>query len=96
MFTLTPISTSNLFSAVQIVVVILGFYFSWKSLDATRKSVQVASEHLRVAGESLAATQASVNLAAQNVKIASDSLDHGTKNAQAQLFNDMVVQGRDL
>lgn len=61
MFKLDPISTSNIFSIIQILVVIGGFYFSWRSLRA-----------------------------------AIQTLSLGTRNAQAQLFNQMVVQGRDL
>ncbi len=61
MFTLTPLSTTNLISIVQILVVLGGFYFSWRSLEAAFKSITL-----------------------------------GTKNAQAQLFNQIVVQGRDL
>lgn len=61
MFDLTPISTTNLFTTGQILVVIIGFYFSWKSLEATRKSAKVAME-----------------------------------NAQAQLVNQIIQQGRDL
>ena len=72
---LEPISTSNLLTIVQIIVVIGGFYFSVRSLKATRESIRVASDSLKVA--------------AQN-------FDLGTKNAQAQLFNQLVLQGRDL
>jgi hypothetical protein len=75
MFNLTPISTANLLSIVQIVVVISGFYFSWKGLKATYQNLN--------------ATNQSLGLAVQNFAL-------GTSNAQAQLFNQMVIQGRDL
>jgi hypothetical protein len=75
MFDLTSISTTNLFTAVQILVVVFGFYFSVKSLKATQQSITVASQ-------SLDASRMTLELA--------------TKNAQAQLFNHMVTQGRDL
>jgi hypothetical protein len=75
MFKLDPISTSNLFTTVQIIVVIVGFVFAWKSLKAAQNSVAVAAGNLEKAGE--------------NVALA-------TKNAQAQIINQMMVQGRDL
>ena len=68
MFDLKPISTDNLFTVVQILIILLGFYFSWRSLESARKSVNVAFDELAL----------------------------GTSNAQAQLFNQMVIQGRDL
>lgn len=61
MLKLEPITTSNFLSILQIIVVIIGFYFSWRSLNT-----------------------------------AVTALSLGTKNAQAQLFNQMVLQGRDL
>lgn len=75
MFDLTPISTTNLLSIVQIIVVVSGFYFSWKGLKATYQNLSTANQ--------------SLNLAVQNLAL-------GTSNAQAQLFNQMVIQGRDL
>lgn len=60
-FDLTPITTSNLFTLAQILVVGIGFYLSYRSLQATRDSVALA-----------------------------------TKNAMAQLVNQMIVQGREL
>ncbi|HEU0217780.1 MAG TPA: hypothetical protein VFQ90_14075 [Stellaceae bacterium] len=68
MLNLQPISTSNLLTLVQILILLVGFFFSIKSLDAAR---------------------ASINVAAQNLQIA-------TSNAQAQLYNQLVVQARDL
>jgi hypothetical protein len=75
MFDLGPITTTNLLSVLQILVVIVGFYFSWRSLEAARGSLGVAATNLEIAGKNLGLS---------------------TSNAQAQLFNQMVVQGRDL
>ena len=61
MFKIEPISTTNILSILQILVVVGGFYFSWRSLEAAIKTLSL-----------------------------------GTRNAQAQLFNQMVIQGRDL
>ena|SRR6185503_4504224 len=68
MFDLEPISTTNLFTLAQIIVVIAGFIFAWKSLKATRDSVVTAGNNVALA----------------------------TRNAQAQLVNQMMVQGREL
>ncbi len=65
---LEPITTTNIISIVQVFAVILGFYFSWKSLDS--------------ATQSLDATRVNIALA--------------TKNAQSQLYNNMLIQGREL
>jgi cob(I)alamin adenosyltransferase len=61
MFELQPINTSNLISFIQIAVVGIGFYFSWKGLVT----------------------------AIENIRIS-------TANAQVQLYNQLVLQGRDL
>ena len=61
MFNIEPLTTANLISIIQVIVVLFGFYFSWRSLQAAIKTLSL-----------------------------------GTKNAQAQLFNQMVIQGRDL
>lgn len=61
MFDISAITTTNLITIVQILVVGAGFIFSWKALVAANASLTVA-----------------------------------TSNAQAQLYNQMVVQGRDL
>lgn len=82
MFDLQPISTSNLFTLAQIVVILVGFIFSVKSLAAARASINVAAQNLNVA-------TASLKTAAENLRVA-------TANAQAQLYNQVVVQGRDL
>lgn len=75
MFQLEPISTSNLISLLQIIVVVGGFAFSWMALKATNESIGVAT---------------------QSLKTATDSLQLATSNAQAQLYNQIVLQGRDL
>ncbi|TAU55738.1 hypothetical protein ELI43_24375 [Rhizobium leguminosarum] len=75
MFDIGPLTTSNLLTIIQIIVVIIGFLFSWKSLKSTQTSIGVASNSLSTA-----------------VK----SLDIATANAQAQLYNQMAMQGRDL
>jgi len=68
MFHFEPISTTNLISIVQLIAVIAGFYFSWRTL---------------VLGlQSLNATRTNIELA--------------TKNAQSQLYNNMLIQGREL
>jgi len=61
MFEWKPITTNDLILVIQTLVIVGGFYFSWKTLVA-----------------------------------AVDSLKLSTKNAQAELFNQMIVQGRDL
>lgn len=52
-FDLKAITTSNLLTIIQIVVVIGGFYFSLRSLKATRESIKVASDSLQIAAKSL-------------------------------------------
>jgi len=75
MFHLEPISTTNILTVVQIIVVILGFYFSKKSLDATGTSVGIATQSLEAARK--------------NIELA-------TQNAQAQLYSNLLIQGRTL
>jgi len=82
MFHLEPVTTTNLFSVVQIIVMILGFYFAYNSLQATQTSVALAAQNLQVAS--------------QNLQTAANSLNLNTANAQAQLYNQMLMQGRDL
>jgi hypothetical protein len=82
MFNLEPVSTTNLFTLLQVLIILGGFYFSWKSLEAARKSINLAAQNLGVATTSL--------------NTASDNLQLATSNAQAQLYNQMVLQGRDL
>jgi hypothetical protein len=61
MFSLEPITTTNIISIFQLIAVIAGFYFSVKTLNATRTNIELA-----------------------------------TKNAQVQLYNNMLSQGREL
>ena len=61
MLELTRLNTTNLISIRQTICIIIGFYFSWRSLQAAIGSLGVS-----------------------------------TRNAQAQLFNQIIVQGRDL
>ena len=61
MFDLKPITTNDLILVIQTLVIVAGFFFSWKTLKA-----------------------------------AVDSLLLSTRNAQADLFNQMIVQGREL
>jgi len=75
MFDFEPITTSNVITVVQILVVVAGFFFSWRSLEATRASITIATA---------------------NLATAATSLGLATSNAQAQLYNQMVLQGRDL
>lgn len=75
MFHLEPISTTNILTIIQIIVVILGFYFSKKSLDAAGKSVGIATDSLEAARK--------------NIQLA-------TQNAQAQLYSNLLIQGRTL
>lgn len=82
MFDLQPVTTANIISIAQIIVVVAGFYFSWKSLEAAKTSIGIAANNLQVAATS-------VNTASQNLKLATD-------NAQAQLYNQMLAQGREL
>lgn len=89
MFNLEAITTSNLFSAVQILVVIAGFYFSWKGLKAANANLKIANTQLTLGVQNAQAAQASLDLAVQNLAL-------GTSNAQAQLVNQMIIQGREL
>lgn len=89
MFDLTPISTTNLLTIVQILVVTFGFFFSWKGLKATYESLRTANESLKLATKN-------TETAMTNLSLAVKSLELGTSNAQAQLYNQMVIQGRDL
>jgi hypothetical protein len=82
MFNLEPISTTNLFTLLQALIILVGFFFSWKSLEAARASIHLAAQNLGVATTSL-------NTASANLQLA-------TANAQAQLYNQMILQGRDL
>jgi len=75
MFHLEPISTANILTVVQIIVVVLGFYFSKKSLDAAGTSVGIATHSLEAAR--------------QNIELA-------TRNAQSQLYSNLLIQGRTL
>jgi hypothetical protein len=61
MFDLKPITTNDLIVLIQTLVLVGGFYFSWKTLKAAVGSLLLS-----------------------------------TRNAQADLFNQMIVQGRDL
>jgi hypothetical protein len=52
MFKLEPISTTNIISIVQLVAVIAGFYFSWRtlglglqSLNATRANIEIGTQN---------------------------------------------------
>lgn len=53
MFNWEPINTTNLISLVQLIVVICGFYFSWKSLEATRKNVELATANAEAQRKSM-------------------------------------------
>ncbi len=75
MFHFEPISTTNIISIVQLIAVIVGFYFSWKTLDATRTNI---------------------GLAAQSLDAARTNIGLATQNAQVQLYNNMLIQGREL
>lgn len=75
MFHFEPISTTNILTVLQITVVILGFYFSKKSLDAAGTSVGIATQSLEAARK--------------NIELA-------TQNAQAQLYSNLLIQGRTL
>lgn len=75
MFDWQPISTTNVISIAQIIVVLVGFIFSWRGLRATSRSIEIAND--------------SLGTACRNLNLA-------TANAQAQLYNQMVIQGRDL
>jgi predicted O-linked N-acetylglucosamine transferase (SPINDLY family) len=89
MIDLGPLSTTNLINIIQILVVALGFIFSWKALKATHESIRTANASLAVAIKN-------TETAMKNLELAAQSLALGTSNAQAQLYNQMVIQGRDL
>jgi hypothetical protein len=89
MFNFEPISTTNIISIVQVIVVILGFYFSWKTLDATRTNIGLATL-------SLDATRTNIGLATQSLDATRTNIGLATQNAQAQLYNNMLIQGREL
>jgi hypothetical protein len=88
-FHLEAISTSNIIGKIQVLVVLAGFYFSWQSLEATRTSVGFASQNIQIAAQNL-------RIAATSVTTASESLRLATANAQSQLYNQMLSQGRVL
>jgi hypothetical protein len=46
--------------------------------------------------QSLNATRASIGLAAQSLSATRDNIALATKNAQVQLYNNMLIQGREL
>ncbi|TCG08844.1 hypothetical protein BZM27_09340 [Paraburkholderia steynii] len=103
MFNFEPITTTNIFSIIQILVVVAGFYWSWKSLNAMQANVKVAADHLeatkasvKLAADHLQAAKENLKTAADSVSVANATLQHGIQNTQAQLFSDMSVQGRDL
>lgn len=89
MMDLSPLTTTNIITLLQILVVSLGFIFSWRALKATY-------EGIRTANDSLAIAAANAGTAMTNLGVAAQSLALGTSNAQAQLYNQMVIQGRDL
>jgi hypothetical protein len=62
MFHLEPISTTNIISVLQLIAVIVGFYFSWRALDATRTSIGIAAQ-------SLDAARRNIGLATQNAQV---------------------------
>jgi predicted O-linked N-acetylglucosamine transferase (SPINDLY family) len=86
---LAPLSTTNLINIIQILVVALGFIFSWMALKATHESI-------RTANGSLAVAMKNTETAMKNLELAAKSLALGTSNAQVQLYNQMIMQGRDL
>jgi hypothetical protein len=89
MFHLEPISTANVISIVQVIAVMVGFFFSWQSLNAARQSIGVATQSLDATHKNIALATASLNATRENIGLA-------TKNAQVQLYNNMLIQGRDL
>ena len=89
MFNFEPVTTSNVISILQIAVVLFGFIFSWRSLEATRANIKIASQ-------SLDETRKNIAIGTNSLSTASKSLTLATSNAQAQLYNQMVIQGRDL
>jgi hypothetical protein len=96
MFHLEPVSTTNIISILQLCAVVAGFYFSWKALEATRTSIGVATQSLRVAGENLGLATKSLGFAGENLGLATKSLGLATQNAQVQLYNNLLSQGREL
>lgn len=89
MLDLKPLTTSNILTIIQIIVVGIGFIFSWLALKATEKSIQTANQNLSIASEN-------AKTAMNSLRVAASSLQLATSNAQAQLYNQMVIQGRDL
>ncbi len=89
MISLFPITMSHLLSAIQIVVMVGGFWLSLRSLAAARESIQLASHNIEIASKNLANGVEALNTAGKNLELS-------TRNAQAQLYNQMLSQGRDL
>ncbi|MFS8115005.1 hypothetical protein QD460_25015 [Rhizobium jaguaris] len=89
MFNFEPLTTSNILTVIQILVILFGFIFSWRGLKATWRSIEIASESLK-------STKDNIAIATGSLSAALKSLDVSTSNAQAQLYNQMVLQGRDL
>jgi hypothetical protein len=81
---LEPISTTNILTIIQIIVVILGFYFSKKSLDAAGRSVGIATD-------SLEAARKNIQLATQNAQsqLYSNLLVQG-RALQLKFMDDLV------
>jgi hypothetical protein len=82
LFDVQPISTTNLFTAAQILVVGLGFIFSWIAIRTGWNALNITTQNLEIATKSL---NTSVN-----------NLEMATASARAQLYNQMVIQARDL
>lgn len=96
MFKLDPITTGNLLTIIQITIIILGFFFSVKSLKNANHSLQIAGESLQTAKKSLETAVNNLAVSANNSKISAENAKLTADNARAQLFNQMILQGRDL
>src|SRR6516164_1777361 len=97
MLALEPISTTNLFTLAQILVIVVGFYFSWRGLKLARaqlknvrRSVDIAAQNLDTARQSVDIASQNLNNTAKNVETATQSLKVATSSAQAQVWNNIV------
>jgi len=96
MFDLHPMTTADVLSALTVLVLIGGFYFSWSTLNATQKSLEDAHDTLKTAQASLEIAATSAKAAVTSATAAEQNTTIALTNAQAQLFNEMIVQGREF
>lgn len=88
-FDLQKFDTANLISLVQLIAVIVGFYFSYRAMRASSEALMLSAENVKISAYN-------AELSSKNAELSARNADLATRNAQANLFNHMVSQGRDL